>query len=151
MTSVGSTVSTAAPSVTPVTRPVAPVQAPAATPSAQQASGPEKDARPTAPSSTDAGLKVLGEQAGARVASMQAQQKAEAEAQANHQIPIRSGVAEEMAQGQAGRYQHHTNGNAKQTADQQLFAVLGIEEHRSPHGRPTPRAGASIWQGGCRA
>ena len=81
----------------------------------------------------------------------QAQQKAEAEAQANHQIPIRSGVAEEMAQGQAGRYQHHTNGNAKQTADQQLFAVLGIEEHRSPHGQPTPRAGASIWQGGCRA
>lgn len=77
MTSVGSTVSTAAPSVTPVTRQVAPVQAPATAPSAQQASGPEKDARPTAPSPTDVGLKVLGEQAGARVASMQAQQKAD--------------------------------------------------------------------------
>lgn len=77
MTSVGSTVSTAAPSVTPVTRPAVRVQAPAAAPSAQQASGPAKDAKPTAPSPTDSGLKVLGEQAGARVASMQAQQKAD--------------------------------------------------------------------------
>jgi flagellar protein FlaG len=77
MTSVGSTVSTAAPSVTPVTRPAARVPAPAA-PSAQQSSVTNtKEAKPAAPSSADAGLKVLGEQAGARVASMQAQQKAD--------------------------------------------------------------------------
>ena len=81
----------------------------------------------------------------------QAQQQAEAEAQASHQIPIRKGVAKEMAQGQAGRHQHHTPGNANHTTDQQLFAIFGIEENRSPHGRPTPRAGASIWQGRCRA
>ena len=81
----------------------------------------------------------------------QAQQDAEAEAQANHQIPIRRGVAKDMAQRQASRHHHHTQGNANQTTDQQLFAVLGIEENRSPHGRPRPRAGASIWQGRCRA
>ena len=97
MTSVGSTVSTAAPSVTPVTRPVAPVQAPAATPSAQQASGPEKDARSTAPSPTDAGLKVLGEQAGARVASIQAQQKADKQQMLMNHQEFRQKIEEAIA------------------------------------------------------
>ena len=81
----------------------------------------------------------------------QAQQDAEAGTQAKHQIPIRIAVAEEMAQRQARHHQQHTHGEAKQTADQQLFAVFGIEENRSPHGRPTPRAGALIWLGRCRA
>ena len=97
MTSVGSTASTAALSVTPVTRPAAPVQAPAATPSAQQASGPEKDARPTAPSPTDAGLKVLGEQAGARVASMQAQQKADKQQMLMNHQEFRQKIEEAIA------------------------------------------------------
>ena len=97
MTSVGSTVSTAAPSVTPVTRPVAPVQAPAEAPSAQQASGPAKDARPTAPSPTDAGLKVLGEQAGARVASMQAQQKADKQQMLMNHQEFRQKIEEAIA------------------------------------------------------
>ena len=97
MTSVGSTASTAAPSVTPVTRPAAPVQAPAATPSAQQASGPDKDARPTAPSPTDAGLKVLGEQAGARVASMQAQQKADKQQMLMNHQEFRQKIEEAIA------------------------------------------------------
>ena len=96
MTSVGSTVSTAAPSVTPVTRPVAPVQAPA-DPSAQQASGPERDAKPTAPSPTDAGLKVLGEQAGARVASMQAQQKADKQQMLMNHQEFRQKIEEAIA------------------------------------------------------
>ena len=97
MTSVGFTVSTAAPSVTPVTRPVAPVQAPAATPSAQQASGPDKDARPTAPSPTDAGLKVLGEQAGAHVASIQAQQKADKQQMLMNHQEFRQKIEEAIA------------------------------------------------------
>lgn len=76
MTSVGSTVSTAAPSVTPVTRPAARVPAPAAPPP-QASVLSAKEAKPAAPSSAAVGLKVLGEQAGARVASMQAQQQAD--------------------------------------------------------------------------
>jgi flagellar protein FlaG len=81
MTSVGSTASTAAPSVTPVTRPAVRVQAaaPAPAPSNSQPSESTKPTKAAAPSPSESGLKVLGEQAGARVASMQAQQKADQE------------------------------------------------------------------------
>ena len=79
MTSVGSTASTAAPSVTPVTRPAVRVQAAAPAPSSSQTSEATKPIKAAAPSPSESGLKVLGEQAGARVASMQAQQKADQE------------------------------------------------------------------------
>ncbi|MFZ9734601.1 MAG: flagellar protein FlaG [Burkholderiaceae bacterium] len=62
-----------------MTRQAVRVQAAALAPSNSQASEATKPTKPSAPSPSESGLKVLGEQAGARVVSMQAQQKADQE------------------------------------------------------------------------
>lgn len=96
MTSVGSTVSTAASSVTPVTRPAVRVQAPAAS-APQSIASNTKEARPATLSPSDTALKVLGDQAGARVASMQAQQQADQRQMMMNHLEYRQKIEEAIS------------------------------------------------------